>query len=631
MSRPSNTAFHNLCNTSIPASVRSVLGLGLKFIPSPRHSGGANDFQLDRFRRDLLLYNFFSGSPASDREYIPGLYIRSNWTPDNISIEFRARISDFERQIKKSSIRHKIPPNLHPFQQAGLRFLKARPDLHVWESDKNLGPVLSSKTLYIKRVFEDHLNDSTTYRELTQQTAHNRITAVKRIVNKFIQDHHTTATTTSGGHHKTTNIGKFLANSLETKDPFAYFYILAKLHKNPWKTRPITSVAGSILHGLGKWIDFELQKIIIHLKYVCKSSRVLVNTLRSLPPLSQGCLLATADAQSMYTNIDTKHALDEIKEFFQSDEFLSFELNLDTSAILQGLNILMRHSIFKFNQRYFVQLTGTAMGTPPAPPYATLYFYLHERKTISKYQDQLLFYNRYIDDAFFIWDNSTPLSNQKWEELQKDFDSFGKLRWDFSPLSKTVNFLDININIRNNRLHTTLYEKELNLYLYIPSFSYHPPGMLKSIIYGAANRAISLCSDPSDALNYMTALLLRLKQRGYNQQTVISLMNNALNLFNNTSATPHRLRKTSSTNDEKLLLLHKIFCIKTDNKKIRRIFSDTILNPKSEPPLISLRNPSGNKLDACRLIICNHRLRNLRELLCTRKFSYVTPMTQNSL
>eukprot|EP00957_Ditylum_brightwellii_P132612 10112690-Ditylum_brightwellii.AAC.1 len=45
---------------------------------------------------------------------------------------------------------------------------------------------------------------------------------------------------------------QFILTALaENKDPFPAFYLLAKVHKIPWKTRPIVSCAGSLLHPLG--------------------------------------------------------------------------------------------------------------------------------------------------------------------------------------------------------------------------------------------------------------------------------------------------------------------------------------------------------------------------------------------
>jgi hypothetical protein len=39
------------------------------------------------------------------------------------------------------------------------------------------------------------------------------------------------------------------------------FYILAKVHKSPWKTRPVVSCAGSLLAAVSTWLDFHLQKL----------------------------------------------------------------------------------------------------------------------------------------------------------------------------------------------------------------------------------------------------------------------------------------------------------------------------------------------------------------------------------
>ena len=52
------------------------------------------------------------------------------------------------------------------------------------------------------------------------------------------------------------------------------------------------------------------------------------------------------------------------------------------------------------------------------------------------------------------------------------------IKWEFQPLASKVDFLDITISIHNGIISTTLYDKVLNLYMYITPHSYHPPDVL---------------------------------------------------------------------------------------------------------------------------------------------------------
>ena len=63
----------------------------------------------------------------------------------------------------------------------------------------------------------------------------------------------------------------------------------------------------------------------------------------------------------------------------------------------------MTHNIIQFSDKYFIQKCGTAMGTPPAPKYATLYFAIHELKILRCYKQNIRFYKRYINNIFAFW------------------------------------------------------------------------------------------------------------------------------------------------------------------------------------------------------------------------------------
>ena len=69
------------------------------------------------------------------------------------------------------------------------------------------------------------------------------------------------------------------------------------------------------------------------------------------------------------------------------------------------------------------------------------------------------------------------------------------LEWIFDEISKKVNYMDMIISIRKDRIVTSLYEKSMNLYLYIPPHSSHPPGVLPGLVSGNILWIHPLCSE----------------------------------------------------------------------------------------------------------------------------------------
>ena len=173
--------------------------------------------------------------------------------------------------------------------------------------------------------------------------------------------------------------------------------------------------------------------------YVKDSQQVLdeVKTL-NLPPNAQ---LFTCDANAMYNNIDTDHAITVITWWLNDlNNTQQLPNGFPLEAVIDAMTVIMRNNIFEFGDCYFLQLIGTAMGTSAAVMWATLYYAYHEVHTLIPRHGQHLFYfKRFIDDMFGVWIGN---STNNWLDFCNDVNNFGVLTWDIAKHrpSNTVDY-----------------------------------------------------------------------------------------------------------------------------------------------------------------------------------------------
>lgn len=399
--------------------------------------------------------------------------------------------------------------NLSPLQHRLLRELANDNRFVIVPSDKNLGPALMDREIYIKRVLQDHLGNDKTYQQLSPQRAQCILQQVKSEVEHLIQEHKEILTTAER---------TWFERHLRRDHRMPQFYIMPKVHKTPFATRPVESCIDSFSEVASKWLDYRMTQLLHMSRTYIKDSNETREELLELDCLPAHARLFTADAVSMYTNIDINHGLEVFETWF-----IEFESELPpkfpTTLFLKLLKLVMTCNVFQFGDTYWLQLDGTAMGTSCACMYATMYTALHERKTLlPKYAGHLYFLRRFIDDKIGIWIDTDP---DQWQNFKDDMNNFGALTWKVEELSKSVNFLDLTITIgEDRRIVTKTYEKSMNLYLYIPPASAHPPGVLKSIVYGNLRRYWLQNSSRSDFITTAKRFASRLIARGHSADSI---------------------------------------------------------------------------------------------------------------
>ena len=280
----------------------------------------------------------------------------------------------------------------------------------------------------------------------------------------------------------------------------------------------------------------------------------------------------------------------------------------------------MLNNIFSFGDMTFKQLNGTAMGTPPAPPYATIYYGLHEKNFLPKHKKHVIFYKRLIDDVFGIWlPHPNPQTNASlWEEFKDSMNTFPRLTWEFEDPNDKVNFMDLTITIQNGHISTSLFEKPLNLHLYIPPHSAHPPGLLPGIVHSTLFRIFTLCSDHDDRILRTRVFFKRLQARGYKSDQTKSLFYKAISRAEQYSGPTN-----STKNDHTSVIFHLPFHPNDPlSYKIQQAWRKTIASPRYHMPLPNMRNPkTREKCNIERMIITYHRPMNIGNLLSHRNLN----------
>ena len=199
-------------------------------------------------------------------------------------------------------------------------------------------------------------------------------------------------------------------------------YLLPKVHKKVKKIpkgRPIIAACGSNTERISWLLDNVAKDSVKKLDSFIEDTPDLlrkfeeINKNENLPPSAKPYSI---DIKSFYTNILLNEGIEAFREELEKRE----DHSIPTEFLIKLLKLVMECNIFKFNNKFWIQLLGTSMGTRVATTYANLFMGKREKQMLENCPDQLKKFlhtwKRYIDDILVIWTGS--------DEEFKEFFSF---------------------------------------------------------------------------------------------------------------------------------------------------------------------------------------------------------------
>ena len=166
--------------------------------------------------------------------------------------------------------------------------------------------------------------------------------------------------------------------------------------------------------------------------------------------------MGSLDVDSLFTNIPLEETINMCTNLlYNSEDVIE---GTDKSEFKDLLSLATQESYFIFNDVLYKQKDGLAMGSPLGPTMANVFLSFYEFKCLEQCPKEFkpVFYRRYVDDIFVLFESA--------EHLSKFCDYFNTCHPNMSfPFDQEKNgklsFLDVEVSREKRKFVGNVYRK----------------------------------------------------------------------------------------------------------------------------------------------------------------------------
>ena len=187
-------------------------------------------------------------------------------------------------------------------------------------------------------------------------------------------------------------------------------YGLSKVHKSindifpPFI--PILSAIGAASYKLARFLLHKLSSITFN-EFTAKDSFALAE---EIVHHGNKRFMGSLDVDSLLTNIPLEETINICTNLLYNNEDVIEGIN--KSEFKNLLSLATQESYFIFNDVLYKQKDGVAMGSPLGPTMANVFLSFYEIKWLEQCPKEFkpVFYRRYVDDIFVLFESAEHLS-----------------------------------------------------------------------------------------------------------------------------------------------------------------------------------------------------------------------------
>ena len=167
--------------------------------------------------------------------------------------------------------------------------------------------------------------------------------------------------------------------------------------------------------------------------------------------------MASLDVDALFTNIPLDETIDIcVKKLFKTPDTLVKGISKNDFRDL--LNLATKESFFTFNNKFYIQVDGVAMGSILGPIMANIFLSHHEENWLNKCHIEFKpsFYRKYVNNIFVLFESSESAGSFREYMTSKHQNiNFTVERENVGSLS----FLDVKICRKNCKFVISVYRK----------------------------------------------------------------------------------------------------------------------------------------------------------------------------
>ena len=230
---------------------------------------------------------------------------------------------------------------------------------------------------------------------------------------------------------------------------------------------------GLLQKQVSEFLDHHLQPVMKWGRSYVKEPQDFLEKLKHLGKVPRNAILVTADIVGLYPSIHHKTGLETLQEKLEE----RVEKKIPFSDLVNMAEFVFKNNYFEFDSEVKKQISGTAIGTKFASPYACIFMDKVEREFLETEDIKTWVWLRYIDGILFIW----TVGENKLESFLRRLNTFHpNLKFTREKSKTSINFLDVAVRINGDKFETDLYRKPTDCHQFL-EFNLARPIQIKKI------------------------------------------------------------------------------------------------------------------------------------------------------